>query len=111
MEIEFDERYSFRYRSDVDYVMQNDGTLKDESGNSVNANDYRYNESDSSNIEKLLQDEKRKQEESERKIKELEKKQKEIKTSTGSIKIEEHELDGAISRSPSLIFSPLRSYL
>jgi hypothetical protein len=92
--------------------MQNYVTLKDEMGNNINENDYRYNvETDSLTIQKQLDDEKRKREESDRKIKELEKKQKEIKTSTGSIKINEHEFDGAISKSPSLIFSHVRSYL
>jgi hypothetical protein len=112
VDIEFDNRHSFPYETNVDYVMQNDGTLKDESGDSINSNDYRYNaEADSINIQKQLDEEKRKREESERKIKELEQKQKEIKTSTGSIKIEKDEFDGAISRSPSLIFSHVRSYL
>lgn len=112
VEIEFDERYSFRYRTDVDYTMQIDGTLKDESSVSLNTDDYRYNNvNDSTHIEKQLQEEKRKREESERKIRELEKKQKDLKTSTGSINIERYEYDGAISKSPSLVFSPVRSYL
>jgi len=114
VDIEFDNRYSFRYRTDVDYVMEIDGTLKDVSGNAVNRNDtYRYDSvnNDSLNIQKQIEEERRKREESDRKIKELEKKQKEVKTSTGSIKIEGYELDGAISKSPSLIFSHVRSYL
>jgi hypothetical protein len=105
VEIEFDDRYSFRYRTDVDYVMQNDGTLKDISGNTINADDYRYNgNQDSIELRKTI-------EQKERELKELKEEQKKIKTSTGSIKIEKDEIDGAISKSPSLIFSHLRSYL
>jgi hypothetical protein len=105
VEIEFDDRYSFRYRSDVDYVMQNDGTLKDVSGNTTNTTDYRYKENkDSVELQKTI-------EQKERELKELKDEQKKIKTSTSSIKIEKDEIDGAISRSPSLIFSHLRSYL
>jgi hypothetical protein len=105
VEIEFDDRYSFRYRTDVDYIMQNDGTLKDVSGNTINADDYRYKENrDSIELQKTI-------EQKERELKELKEEQKKIKTSTGSIRIKNDEYDGAISKSPSLIFSPLRSYL
>lgn len=67
-----DEEDRFRYRSGVDYVMDINGELKDQNGIPVStqpANDYRYENNDSLNLEKSI--EKKKQE-----LKELEEKKK-----------------------------------
>lgn len=81
----------FWYRTGVDYVMGADGILKDENGNSVITpanNDYRYNGgnktvSDSADIQRQIEEEKRRNdqirkdgEESQRRLKELEEKAK-----------------------------------
>jgi hypothetical protein len=96
----YDDNEYFRFRTDIDYTMGNDGNLTDPSGKPMNNyGDYRYDEQpkqvteDTSNlsIKEQLQREKDKKNESEKqrkeseqKIRELEKKQKEEKPS-GSI--------------------------
>jgi len=77
---------SFGYKTNVDYTMGADGNLKDPGGVAVKTrmdNDYRYPVTDSSvkdnqqnDIQKQIDEEKRKKEESDMKIKELEDKQK-----------------------------------
>jgi hypothetical protein len=88
VDIDFDNDRSNRYRSGIDYIMGIDGRLKDERGDEVevinnSGNDYRYNQSDSEikrseqdAIQKRIEIEKQKKEESERIIKDLEEKQK-----------------------------------
>jgi len=107
IDIQINDDYNFRFRSDIDYIMGVDGNLKDPAGNTVNNNDnYRYKpvSNDSQNIQQQLDEEKRIREESDKKIKELEKKQKEIKPSTGATENMEDK-DDAVAGSPSPIFS------
>ena len=114
VDIQFDNYYRFRYRSDVDYVMGIDGYLKDPAGVTINnGGSYRYNEvnNDSASIQRQIETEKRRREEIDQNIKELEKKQKEVKSSTGSIRVDEKQYEGAMAKSPSLVFSHVRSYL
>jgi len=73
---------AFGYAVNVDYIMGADGQLKDAGGNTVvtqPSNQYRYQNTDSavkSELQKQIEEEKLKKEESDRKIKELEEKQK-----------------------------------
>jgi hypothetical protein len=70
-----------RFRSDIDYIMGNDGTLRDTEGKTIINDDYRYKENnDNDSIELKRSIEQKKQE-----LKELEKKEKEIKPSTGAV--------------------------
>jgi hypothetical protein len=92
-----------------------DGKLKDPSGRPVNNNDYyRYdNEDDNTdtlNIRRQLQEEKRKREESDKRIKELEKKQKESKPVTGKEESMESNEDGTVARSSTPVFSLVESF-
>src|SRR6185503_10353265 len=83
-EWEYDSDYYFDYKTNVDYTMGADGELMDADGKPATsrpAEDYRYPVSDSirkaqekENIQKQIDEEQRKKEESDRKIKELEKK-------------------------------------
>jgi peptidoglycan hydrolase CwlO-like protein len=92
-----------------------DGRLKDPAGKTINNNNdyYRYNSgtNDSLDIQQQMEEEKRKIEESNRKIKELEKKKKETKPSTGRINSKVDQYEEAMVKSPSLVFSMVRSYL
>jgi phage shock protein PspC (stress-responsive transcriptional regulator) len=88
---EINDNDDFRYQAGVDYVMGIDGELKGPEGEKIvneTSNDYRYQQPDSGknadDIQKELDREKRKKEESDRKIKELEDKLKAPKT--GAIK-------------------------
>lgn len=88
-----DENNRFRFRPDVDYTMDIDGELKDSTGakaTSPSDNDYRYpgadstvNNNNTDDIQKQIDAEKRKKEESERKIKELEDRKKTPAPNTG----------------------------
>ncbi|HEV7781082.1 MAG TPA: PspC domain-containing protein [Chitinophagaceae bacterium] len=79
----------FGYRTNVDYVMGTDGQLTDPTSpapvSPEKKNDYRYNDSIKDNdIQKQIDVEERKKEESERKLKEL-RDQKEKETRTGKV--------------------------
>jgi len=83
LEIDSDEE-AFHYRTGIDYEMGIDGELNAPDGTTIapQHNDYRYQPADSApknntgDIQKQLEEEKRKKEESDRKIKELEDKLK-----------------------------------
>jgi len=103
----------FHFRTDVDYVMDIDGNLKDPSGNVIKKDDYyRYTPpiNDSGYIQDQLNEEKRKKEESEKRIKDLENKQKEIKKVTGYIKAVHNRQDDVAANSTSSIY-PLERML
>ncbi len=122
IEINNDES-SFHYRPGVEYVMGVDGELKDPNGVSVTPpvnNDYRYNGTDSATknnedaeTQRLIDEEKRKQElrkkedeESQRRLKELEDKIKSPKTKpTGHIKVPVKNSEETFAGSPSPVTS------
>ena len=111
------EESDFRYSPEVDYVMGIDGELKDPNGTTVTTqpgNDYRYPATDSaakSDIQKQIEEEKRKQEErnkeSERKIKELQDKQTTTpaKPTVLNKKVNNKTEDGAFAGGPSPVSS------
>jgi phage shock protein PspC (stress-responsive transcriptional regulator) len=109
----------FDYETNVDYVMAENGALINPDRPVIDNNDkndtsdksgYRYQNKDSTgnDIQKQLQREKQKRDESERKIKELEKKEKEQKPTTSIQESMDNE-DGAITSSPSPLFSLVKS--
>jgi len=80
-----EEERSFHYRSGIDYVMDVDGTLKDPGGHATGepGTEYRYPGTGSGkqdSLQRIIDEEKRKREESDRKIRELEKKQQDNRT-------------------------------
>jgi hypothetical protein len=102
-DIDFDEY--FDYRTNVDYIMNSDGTLRDLEGNKVNS-DYRYKvNTDSISIEQ----QRKKVEDEQRKLKEMEEKKKTTKVMIRAIRNEavkatKVEKD-AMAGSPSPLFS------
>ena len=104
---------SFGYKTNVDYIMGADGLLKDPSGTTVTtkpSNDYRYPGTDSvinNDIQKQIDEEKRKKEESEKKIKDLEEKKKTTapKSTTLQKKETKNEKQDAIAAGPSSVTS------
>lgn len=111
VEIEDDER-AFHYRTNMDYVMGNDGILRGPDGEKareLKEDGYRYregNDTGSGNnndeeIRKQLEEEKRKKEESDKRIKDLEEKLKTSKPGAGSRKKEVKAIDGAFAAGPS----------
>ncbi|MBL7722946.1 MAG: PspC domain-containing protein [Chitinophagaceae bacterium] len=114
VDIQVDDDYSFEYRTGVDYTMGIDGRLKGDDGkdlieNRSKNNDYRYQSNDSSiktgqqadDIQKALEEEKRKKEESEKRIKELEEKQKAAKPVSIKIKKNNTGTEGSFAVIPS----------
>ena len=102
VDVEIDDRSS-SFRSGIDYTMGINGKLKTEAGEVIESkpdNEYRYPVTDSvdkkNNIQKLIEEEERKKEESDRKIKEL---KKEIKPETivPSENIDIKNVEGAIA--------------
>jgi len=102
VDVEIDDRSS-RFRSGIDYTMGINGKLKTETGEVIESkpdNEYRYPVTDSvdkkNNIQKLIEEEERKKEESDRKIKEL---KKEIKPEAivPSENIDIKNVEGAIA--------------
>ncbi|HMU45069.1 MAG TPA: PspC domain-containing protein [Chitinophagaceae bacterium] len=88
---DYDRYYYFNYKTNIDYVMGADGKLTDPSGNKVNTesnNNYRYPATEdnkttpgnNNDIQKQIDEEKRKQQEIEQKIKDLEKKKNQPQT-------------------------------
>ncbi len=53
--IDVDNDFWHRFRSNVDYVMGIDGSLKPVSGSSIQSNDYRYDENDSVRVKKAIE--------------------------------------------------------
>lgn len=90
--IEINDNRSYRYRSGVDYIMDINGNLKDENGTQAREvftpdDNYRYpgnnttpEKEQKSDIEKQIEIEKKKREESDKKIKDLEEAQKKSQT-------------------------------
>jgi len=102
VDVEIDDRSS-SFRSGIDYTMGINGKLKTEAGEVIESkpdNEYRYPVTDSvdkkNNIQKQIEEEERKKEESDRKIKEL---KKEIKPETivPSENIDIKNVEGAIA--------------
>ena len=102
VDVEIDDRSS-RFRSGIDYTMGINGKLKTEAGEVIESkpdNEYRYPVTDSvdkkNNIQKQIEEEERKKEESDRKIKEL---KKEIKPEAivPSENIDIKNIEGAIA--------------
>lgn len=110
VEINNDEN-DFWYRPDVDYVMGIDGELKDPNGTTATTpagSDYRYQQKDTvpvnNDIQKQIEEEKRKQKESEQKVKDLEEKIKSAKP-IGLIKKELKKNDETFAGGPSPVSS------
>jgi len=103
VEIKIDDGYSFRFRSDVDYLMGIDGQLKDMSGNTVVSDGYRHEEKpDSLSIEQ----QRKKVEEEQRKLKEMEDKRKVYKLIPQQRTVQKSKVEkDAIASSPSPVFS------
>ena len=93
-----------RFRSNVDYVMGIDGTLRDAAGNSVINNDYRYdNKKDSNNT---IEEQRKKVEEEQKKLKQLEEREiKKKNTGTGKSESMNAEDGDVATGSPSPVFS------
>jgi phage shock protein PspC (stress-responsive transcriptional regulator) len=120
----YDDDY-FRFRTDVDYTMGNDGNLKDPSGKSVNDRDYyRYNDNqqwesnennDSLNLQRQIQEEKQKINESERQRKESEQRIKDLeekknKKQSFNKKESLDDKDDAVASASSPVFSLVRTF-
>jgi hypothetical protein len=132
IEFVFNDNASFWWRSDKDYIMQDNGELKDTSGKTIQANrrDYYYDDSDNDrnnngndgyryeqdpknpSVDQELEKEKRRKEqlekdkeESDRRIKELEKKQKETQVpANGHTKIKTNG-DRAVAKNDTHVLS------
>ena len=112
-DIDITEDHSFRYRHGIDYTMGINGELKSPEDATVTTqptNDYRYPTTDSaakSDIQKQIEEEKRKQDErnkeSERKIKELQEKQKTSSIKPALLKLKQGNIKkyNAVATSPS----------
>jgi len=112
-DFDYDRNYYFDYKINVDYVMGTDGQLTDPSGKKINTesnNDYRYPGDSENNvtpdsgndIQKQIEEEKRKQMESEEKIKELEKRKSNTQSQTGAeVNSDAKKIDDAVVFGPS----------
>ena len=96
--------YMNRFRSNVDYIMGIDGTLRDAAGNSVINNDYRYdNKKDTNNT---IEEQRKKVEEEQRKLKQLEEREiKKKNTGTGKSESMDDENSDVAAGFPSSFFS------
>ena len=101
-DIQFEDPYYFRFRTDVDYIMGIDGNLKDASGSQIIYDDYRYRENDSIELERSIQ---RKRDE----LQQLEEKKNKQKEKPVSFKPESlNAKDNVLAYGPpSLVVSPL----
>jgi phage shock protein PspC (stress-responsive transcriptional regulator) len=97
IDIQFDNDYSFRFKSDVDYIMGIDGNLKDTEGKNIVNDDYHYQQNDSLELKRSI--EQKKQE-----LKELEEKQKKQKSTTWKQESMDDDKE-AVASSPSSVFS------
>lgn len=99
-----DDIYMDRFNSDVDYTMGADGNLKDSAGKDIiNDDDYRYNDNDSIELKRSIEQKKLE-------LKELEEKQKEQQKSNGSIKESMDDEEAGIGSSPTPVFSLVKSF-
>jgi phage shock protein PspC (stress-responsive transcriptional regulator) len=102
IEIDNDES-AFRFRTGIDYEMGIDGELKDPTGASVTkpaSNEYRYDNPDTLNIEKTIEQKKKE-------LKDLEEKRnkQQVKPGTTRIKKKEISTEGAFAGGPSPVSS------
>lgn len=77
VEIDFDDYYSFRWKSNTDYIMGVDGELKNVDGSPVINYEYRYEDNDSLDLERSIEE---KKEELKRLEQQKKEKQEEMKT-------------------------------
>jgi phage shock protein PspC (stress-responsive transcriptional regulator) len=128
VDIDIEENYSHRLRSETDYIMGSDNVLRDADGKvpteSNYDGDYRYDRNDSSvkpdasDIQKKIEEENRKEElrkeqrrkedeEAERRMKELKEKEKATQQKpNASVKsIIDNKEDGSMAGGPSAVFS------
>lgn len=104
VDIRIEDDYLDRFNSDVEYVMGIDGILKDASGKDIiNRDEYRYNDKDSIELKRSI--EQKKQE-----LKELEEKQKEQQKSNGGIQESMDDEEAVIGSSPTPVFSLVKSF-
>lgn len=105
VDIEINDDYSFGFRTGVDYVMGNDGKLKDPAGNTVSNDEYRYkNDQDK---KPTLEEQRKKVEEEQKKLKQMEdekNKSKQKSTTDSAESMDDKEDDDAVG-SPSPVFS------
>jgi phage shock protein PspC (stress-responsive transcriptional regulator) len=96
--------YMNRFRSNVDYIMGIDGTLRDATGNSIINNDYRYdNKKDTNNT---IEEQRKKVEEEQRKLRQLEEHEiKKKNTGTGKSESMDNKNSDVATGSPSPVFS------
>jgi hypothetical protein len=125
IEVVFNDNNYFWWVPNVDYIMKDDGRLikvsdynsavdsnvKDSNHN----NDYRYGKEpvkENDDIQRLLDEEKRKREESDRKIRQLEEKQRDKQLPTGKTKVAEEKNEGSANNSPAVPFlSPANMFI
>jgi len=96
--------YMNRFRSNVDYIMGIDGTLRDATGHSIINNDYRYdNKKDTNNT---IEEQRKKVEEEQRKLRQLEEHEiKKKNTGTGKSESMDNKNSDVATGSPSPVFS------
>jgi hypothetical protein len=92
-----------RFRSDVDYIMGIDGILRDTEGKTLVNDFYRYQENDSAELKRSI--EQKKQE-----LKELEEKQKKQKSTSFNYKKINNKADNAVAGSPLQVFSLITQF-
>jgi phage shock protein PspC (stress-responsive transcriptional regulator) len=109
IDIQFNDDYSFRFRSDVDYIMGIDGNLRDVAGKPVVNDDYRYdNKSDTNNT---LEEQRKKVEEEQRRLKQMEEREiKKKNSNTGKSESMDNKENDAMASSPSAIFSLVKMF-
>ncbi|MDP4263712.1 MAG: PspC domain-containing protein [Bacteroidota bacterium] len=100
--VENDNVFMNHFRSDVDYTMGIDGTLKDEKGQDIINNDYRYRENDSIELKRSIEQKKRE-------LKELEDREKRKKQSF-SEKESMDDKDETMASTPTPIFSLVKTF-
>jgi phage shock protein PspC (stress-responsive transcriptional regulator) len=108
-----DDNYTQRLRSNVDYVMDIDGTLRDTQGNKVDSGNYRYDEGNDNETKPSLDEQRKKVQEEQNRLKHMEdeekKKNKEKqKSSTG--KRESMHDEEVASNSKSPVFSLVEAF-
>lgn len=115
VDIVYNDRVSFWWSSNVDYIMQADGKLADVAGRYVDDDNYRYEQEekvpDTLDVKQQLEEEKRKREESDKRIKDLEKKQKEKqKPAARTAESMDDTEEDVTTASPSPVFSLVKSF-
>jgi hypothetical protein len=102
VEIRSDENiYTNRFRSDVDYIMDKDGSLKDAYGKDIINSDYRYRDNDSIELKRTIEEKKRE-------LKDLEEKQNKKQSLNQKESVDDK--DESMASSPSPVFSLVKSF-